>query len=128
MSEISSSTDEYSSVDTAVARIRSLMAEERISAARELVNEAIQLHPTCDELRQLEQVLHPGAVSASQLSNSSQASNMQWLSRNQEEHRGKWVALLDGELVAAEAELAVLMLSLLNLTIDRRPLIHHISD
>ncbi len=39
-----------------------------------------------------------------------------------------WVALSDGELVAANTDLEALMAALGPIASDRRPLIHHIRD
>jgi hypothetical protein len=115
-------------VATLVAQIRSLMAEERISSARELADTAFRLHPDRDELRLLREALYPGSVARRKLSDSSHRQNMEWLTLHQEEHRGKWVALLDGELVASDANLDVLMSAVSPLGSDRKPLVHHIRE
>src|SRR3972149_5884849 len=88
------------SVDTLASRIRSLIAEERISSARQLAEVAVRRHPDCEELKLLLDALHPGDVTRRQLPDSSHRSNMEWLTRHQQEHRGQWVALLAGQLVA----------------------------
>jgi len=116
------------SVDTLASRIRSLIAEERISSARQLAEVAVRRHPDCEELKLLLEALYPGDVIRRELADSSHRSNMEWLTRHQEEHRGTWVALLDGQLVAANTDLEALMAALSPLGSDRRPLIHHIRN
>lgn len=53
---------------------------------------------------------------------------MEWLTQHQEEHRGEWVALVKGKLVASDGKLEELMAALGDLGSDDRPLIHHIPD
>lgn len=116
------------SVDSLASQIRSLIAEERISSARLLADGAVRRHPDSEELKKLQEVLYPGEVTRRHLPDSSHRSNMEWLTQHQDEHRGKWVALLDGQLIAANTDLGVLMAALRPLASDRRPLIHHIRD
>ena len=116
------------SVDTLASRIRSLIAEERTSSARQLADVAVRQHPDCEELKLLQKALYPGDVTRRQLPDSSHRNNMEWLTQHQEQHRGKWVALLDGQLVAANTDLEALMAALSPNGSDRRPLIHHIRD
>jgi hypothetical protein len=106
-----------------------LIAEERISTAREWVDAAVRQHPDCEELKLLHMALHPpGDVTSHQLPDSSHRSDMEWLTRHQQENRGKWVALLDGQLVAAHTDLKALMAALSPARSGRRPLIHHNRD
>lgn len=111
-----------------MSRIRSLIADERISSAREWADVAVRQHPDCEELKLLREALYPGDVTRRQVPDSSHRSNMEWLSGHQEEHRGKWVALLGGRLVAVDTDLKVVMTTLSGLGSDRRPLIHHFRD
>lgn len=116
------------SVHVFTSRIRSLIADERISSARHLADVAVQQHPDSAELEALLAALYPGDVTRAHLRDSSHRANMEWLTQHQEEHRGKWVALLQGKLVADEADLGELMAILSSLGSDPRPLIHHIPD
>lgn len=116
------------SVETLALRIRSLIAEERISNARDWADVALRQHPDSEELKRLREALYPSGATRRQLPDSSHRSDMEWLSRHQEEHRGKWVALLDGRLVAGDADLKVLMAAISALGSDRRPLIHRIRS
>ena len=115
-------------MDTLASQIRSLIAEERISSARQLVDVAVRQHPDREELELLQKALYPGDVTRRQLPDSSHRNDMEWLTRHQEEHRGKWVALLDGQLVAANTDLEALMAALSPIGSVRRPLIHHIRE
>ena len=116
------------SVENLELRIRSLIAGEKISTAREWAEAAVRLHPDRTELKLLRDALHPGRVTLRQLPDSSHRRNMAWLSRHHLEFRGKWVALLDGQLVAADADLQVVLAALPPLGSAGRPLIHHIRD
>lgn len=116
------------SVDSLASQIRSLIAAERISSARVLADGAVRRHPDSEELKLLREALYPGDVTRRQLPDSGHRSNMEWLTRHQDEHRGKWVALLDGQLVDAKADFEALMAALRPFGSDRRPLIHHIRE
>lgn len=116
------------SVDTLASRIRSLIAGDKISSARQLADVAVRGHPDCEELKLLLESLYPGDVTRRKLPDSSHRNNMEWLTQHQREHRGKWVALLDGRLVAVDANLENLRTALVANGSDRRPLIHHIRD
>ena len=116
------------SVDTVLSELRSLISAGRISSARQLAKEAIRRRPQSEELRRFEKALYPGAVTPHKLPDSVHAGDMEWLARHQEEHRGEWVALLDGQLVAAGNDLSALLATLGQLSVHRRPLIHHIRD
>ena len=109
-----------------VSRIRELISEEKFASARRLAETAVQQHPAGRELQLLQKALHPGRATGRRLSDSGHRENMAWLSRHQEDHAGEWVALVDGELVAAAAELTALLASLKRLSLGHRPLIHHI--
>ena len=116
------------SVDSLASRIRSLIGGDKISSARRLADVAVRNHPDCEELKLLLESLYPGEVTRRKLPDSSHRNNMEWLTRHQEEHRGKWVALLDGQLVAADADLENVRVALNANGSDRRPLVHHIRD
>lgn len=114
------------SVDGLVSRIRSLAADDKISSARQLADEALREHPHSDDLKLLRQVLYPGHVQSARLPDASHRSDMEWLAQHQDEHRGKWVALLNGQLLASGVDLEDLLSALSPLGSQRRPLIHHI--
>lgn len=116
------------SADVLSSRIRSLIGDDRISSARDLAEAALRQHPDSEELRALLEALKPGNVTRTHLRDSSHRANMEWLTQHQEEHKGSWVALLNGKLVAANANLGELMTVLSNLGSEDRPLIHHIRN
>ena len=116
------------SLDTVLVELCSLISAGRISSARQLAKEAIRRRPQSEKLRRFEKALYPGAVTRHKLPDSVHSRDMEWLACHQEEHRGEWVALLDGQLVAAGKDLNVLLATLGQLSVHRRPLIHHIRD
>ena len=100
---VSGDVEEPVAADTLASRIRSLIAGDEISSARQLAEGAVRRYPDCEELKLLLESLYPGDVTRRTLADSSHRNNMEWLSEHQREHRGKWVALLDGQLVAASS-------------------------
>ncbi|HXV64218.1 MAG TPA: DUF5678 domain-containing protein [Vicinamibacteria bacterium] len=115
-------------VDVLTVRLRSLIADGKTSSARQLADVAVRQHPDSEELKALQEALHPGDARRTNLRDSSHRTNMEWLAQHQEQHRGKWVALSGGELLAADADFGALMAALKPLKPDRRPLIHHVPD
>lgn len=116
------------SAETLVSRIRSLIGDDKIWSARELTKAALRQHPDSEELKALFAALNPGDAMRSHLQDSSHRANMEWLTQHQEEHRGEWVALVHGKLVAADARLEELMAALEDRGSHGRPLIHHIPE
>ena len=114
------------SVEVITVRLRSLIADEKTSSARQLADASVRQHPHSEKLKAFREALYPGDATRTSLRDSSHRANMEWLTQHQEEHRGKWVALLDGKLVATDSDLGELMATLSPLGSDRRPLIHHV--
>ena len=116
------------SVDSLASRIRSLIAGDEISSARQLAEVAVRTHPDCEDLKLLLESLYPGDATRRTLADSSHRNNLEWLTEHQREYRGQWVALSDGRLVAADADLENLRAALAANGSDRRLLIHHTRD
>ena len=106
--------------------LRQLLAHHRILAARKLA-EAVSLDRTADEsLRRLLIVLAEPVVRRRLPAGPKSADNIEWLRRNAGSHAGRWVALADGELLAADESLAALRRRLEHLAPHVKPLLHRL--
>lgn len=87
-----------------VERIRELVEQERIGAARALVAEAVAMRVREEGLEQWQRVLAPAKVLGLGLipNEPDRSSEELWLARNAGSYRGRWVAL-DGDTLLAHA-------------------------
>jgi hypothetical protein len=69
-------------------------------AARNLAAQGAAQHKENLELQRQANILAPPKITRRVASNSSQRPNKDWLNNNENQYRGKWVALRNGELLA----------------------------
>ncbi len=108
------------------AMARRLLAKGRVLAARKLVDGAPSDHVAGETLRRLRAVLAEPVVRRTVPAQGKGARDIEWLRRQAYRHSGKWVALVDGELVADDASLAVLRRRLRQLAPRSKPLLHRL--
>lgn len=85
-----------------VYAVRLALAAGAHKAARRLAQEGHRLHPAQRELAKMAAILAPPrAVPAQSRPAGQMAANQRWLRLHRTTHQGKWVALRDGQLVAA---------------------------
>ena len=108
------------------AMIRQLLARHRILAARKLV-QAVPSEQAVDEpLRRLRVVLAQPVVRRRVPARVQRSGDIAWLRRNARNYSGKWVALVDGTLLAAEGTLAALRRRLRERAPDATPFLHRL--
>ncbi len=105
---------------------RRLLANGRVLAARKLVDGVPSDHVAGDTLRRLRVVLSEPVVRRTVPAQGKGSRNIEWLRRYAHRHSGKWVALVDGELVATDASLATLRRRLRQMAPKSKPLLHHL--
>ena len=88
--------------------LRHLLAEHRILAARKLADAVPRDQALDESLRRLLTVLASPVVRRRLPARARGSDNIEWLRRNARSHAGRWVALVDGELLAADESLAAL--------------------
>ena len=111
----------------AVARIRNLLENERVSEARRVLDEALVNQPKDEELQRLRTVLAPPKVRRSGALDADRTKDFQWLAENGAKHRGSWVAIHQGELVSEATSLDELLERVSTLVLARAPLLHFID-
>jgi hypothetical protein len=106
--------------------VRQLLARDRILAARKLV-QAVPSHQAIDEpLRRLRIVLAEPVVRRRIPARAQYSGDIDWLRRNAGSYIGKWVALVDGTLLAAEDSLTALRRRLREQAPDANPVLHRL--
>lgn len=106
--------------------LRRLLADHRVLAARKLAD-AVPRDQVLDEsLRRLLIVLAEPVVRRRRPARAKSSDNIEWLRRNAGGHAGWWVALADGELLAADESLAALGRKLTGLAPHARPFLHRL--
>jgi len=104
-------------------QMRSLLAEGRILEAVRLLEEAGDLVPPDSKIRK---VLSPPTIKLSDRRDVDRTPEFRWLDTHEVEYQGKWVALVEDELVASSDTLKELLVQIDQLQFARRPLIHHL--
>ncbi len=106
--------------------VRQLLARRRILAARKLV-QAVPSEQAIDEpLRRLRMVLAEPVVRRRIPARLRRSGDIAWLRRNAGNYTGKWGALVDGTLLAAEDSLSALRRSLRERAPAARPFLHRL--
>ena len=112
---------------TAVATmVRDLLAHDRILAARKLID-ALPANQVSDaELRRWRGVLTKPVVRRKMSEGTVRTRDFQWLRENSGTYTGRWVALTDGELLAADESLTELRRRLRTIAPRAKPLFHRL--
>lgn len=110
-----------------VSFIRSLIEQEKITAARRMLDAAPPTFLNDPRIARLRKVLAPPTLRVSQKRDTDRSLDYQWIRDHRQEYRGRWVALHEGRLLAAAASLRGLLEELKSLRLERAPLIHHIQ-
>jgi hypothetical protein len=109
-------------------RIRELVEQDRVGAARALLAEALEHSDSGEDLSLWREILAPARVSKSSKERDFDRSpEMHWLAQHGREYRGKWVALLGEELLAHSTSLKTVVAALEKNKPKRRPLLHYIG-
>ena len=108
-------------------RIRKLLEQERISEARNLLQEALVRDPHDEALLRLQSVLAPPRARTRDAVDVDRTNDLRWLTDNGAQHRGRWVAIHAGMLAAEAMTLDELLERVGTLDLPQAPLIHFID-
>lgn len=108
-------------------RIRELVEQDYVSAARELLAEALEKGNHGEDLSGWQRVLAPAKILrvGGEL-DIDRTPDFQWLKDHGETYRGQWVALFGGELLAHGENLKQLLAELEHHPRGRRALLHRL--
>ena len=104
---------------------RQLLAGDHVLAARKLVDGITSDHVT-ESLRRLRVVLAEPVVRRRLPAPPKHSEDIDWLRKNAYSYFGKWVALADGKLLAADESLSALRRRLRELTPKIKPFLHRL--
>jgi hypothetical protein len=108
-------------------RIRELVEQDRVGAARQLLAEALEKGDHGEDLSGWQRVLAPAKILrvGGEL-DIDRTPDFQWLKDHGETYRGQWVALFGGELLAHGENLKELLAKLEDHPRGRRALLHRL--
>lgn len=109
------------------SQIQKLVEEDRVAAARKLVEEALRTSPNDPTLLSWKEILAPGRVFGRRPVNLEDAAEHQWFTSHAGHYRGQWVAVLGEELLAHAPTLQELSTKLKKLAPRSLPVVHHIE-
>jgi len=104
-------------------RIRSLVEEGQNYEAMKLLETAGTLVPADSKIRE---ILGPPRVKKSDKRDVDRSAEFRWLRTHAASYQGKWVAVVEENLVASSNSLKELLVQLDHIQFERRPLIHHL--
>lgn len=110
-----------------VPRIRRLVEEDKVGAARKLVEEALRENADEPGLVYWKEVLAPARVFGRTPVRLEDAAEFAWFAAHVEEYKGQWVAILGEELLAYASTLPELSAKLKELAPKDLPLVYHIE-
>lgn len=113
-------------VSSWVLVIRDLIERDRILDARETLARVPAHAFASEELQRLRTVIAPPTAKRIEYRGVSRRAEFEFLKAHGHEHRGKWVAVLGGQIVASANSLPALREELARLQVSGRPLIHRI--
>jgi len=109
-------------------RIRELVEQDYVGAARKLVAEALENGEHDEELLQWQRVLAPARfLGFSDELDPDRTPEMNWVTAHREEYRGQWVAVAEDRLVAHSEDIQEVYSAAKAVKLNRRPLLLYIE-
>lgn len=115
-----------SSTAAIATMLRDLLAHDRILAARKLIDALPANQVSNAVLRRWRGVLAEPVVRRKMSERTARTRDFQWLRENSCAYTGRWVALADGELLAADESLTELRRRLRTIAPGAKPLFHRL--
>jgi hypothetical protein len=107
-------------------RIRSLLAEGLLREARVVIGEALKKFPTDESLFALSKLTALQKAVRVEERFPSRHREFQWLDEHHSQYKGKWVALLDKNLVASGDTMKQVLDAVSAARLEGTPLIHKV--
>ena len=113
--------------DAALEEIREHLGGGRYRTAQRLAKVAAVRFPDHSGLRTMNRGLNQRQVRTRPATGQGRTEELEWLRNPPESVRGKWVALVGSEVVAAAEALAEVMESVKSMNLPRIPLVHRVD-
>ncbi len=120
-------TSSKARAEVTLEEIRAHLGEGRYRTAQRLAKKAAARFPDHAGLRTMNRGLNERQVRTRTASGQGRAEEFEWLRNPPESARGKWVALVGNEVVAAAEALAEVMESLKSMNLPKTPLVHRVD-
>ena len=120
-------TTKAAEAQTIVERIQSMLASQDLLGAQREAARGAKKFPSHPWLDKAGRVLNPTRVASVPASGPDRTRDFDWLRRNSEKYRGKWVALLAGDLIATADDFDALQRQILAGQFEGKPLVHRID-
>ncbi len=108
-------------------RLHQLIERGQIGDARRLTAEAARRFPEHPRIQLARRTLEAGKATANPWSQETASAEIAWLDDPPEETRGKWVALIGGELVGIGDSAAELVETVTSKKLDQLPVVQYIA-
>ncbi len=110
-------------------KIRSLLDGQKLVAAMREAARGAKLFPGDSWLRQADRVLNPRKVSVvpARDQHLDRRKEYEWLRRHRDEYRGKWVALMEDELIASSESFDEVLREVRARRLAAHPLVHRVE-
>jgi hypothetical protein len=109
-------------------RIRDLIEQDCVGAARKLVAEAIEQGDQDEELLKWQSVLGPAKfLRFTDELEPDRTPEYEWLAMHRKDYRGQWVALAEDRLLAHSSDIGEVDSAVKTMTLSRRPLMLYIE-
>ncbi len=118
---VSKSASEY------LALIRSRLDQGEVLEARRLAGEAASVYPGDHDVTRINKILAPALVTRTPTLDADRTKEFDWLRQHADDFLGKWIAVLDGTLIASAETLRELLSAVEKRALSRPPLIHHVT-
>ncbi len=117
------------SADDLVRKVRSLLNGQELTAAKEAAARGARLFPGHRWLAQANKVLNPSKVTTRLARDEGvdRGKEYDWLRQNREKYQGKWVVLLEDELIACADSFEDVVRVARSRDLKARPLVHHVE-
>lgn len=117
------------SADDLVRKVRSLLDGQELTAAKAAAAHGAKLFPGHHWLAQANKVLNPSKVTTRPARDPGidRGKEYDWLRQNREEYQGKWVVLLEDELIACADSFEEVVRVARSRDLKARPLVHHVE-
>jgi len=110
-----------------VLAVRTLIENERLTAARQMIDAAPAYILSDLLVARLRSVLAPPVVKRVQKRDVDRSREYEWLRTHGNEHRGRWVALVGPNLLASAPTLGQLRQQLQDMALPNAPLLHRVD-
>ena len=110
-----------------VEQIKKLLSRQRFLAAQRAAVRAAEEFPEEPWLQKAKRVLDPTGASSVPATGPERTRELEWLRLNSDAYRGKWVALLGDDLIAAGDDFDTVWREVQATPLEGKPLVHRID-